>query len=105
MTSLPRRSFLRAAGGSALLAHWLRGAVAHAQDGQKPKRFMILHRPSGTIDENWIKNGIPGSILQPFSGVWQHAVAVRGVDVRPSNGTTYRPTRTGIEIDHHTRLP
>ena len=83
-----RRSFLRVAGGSLVLSDWLRSAVARAEGGDGPKRLVVLHRPNGTIAEDWIRNGAPGPILQPFSDVWSYAVALKGVDVRPSNGST-----------------
>lgn len=86
-SNLDRRAFLNVCGGSALLSYWLRSAVARAQGAAKPKRLMVLHRPNGSIAENWLPNDAPGSILEPFSGVWPYAVALKGVDVRPSNGS------------------
>jgi len=96
MSTMHRRSLLQLSGGSALLAHWLKGSIARAEGALPPKRIMVLHRPNGTIDEEWIKNNGPGSILAPFAGVWNHAVAVRGVDVRPSNGSTGGSHEAGL---------
>jgi hypothetical protein len=79
-----RRDFLRVAGGSALLAHWLAGGIARAQGAAPARRLMIIHRPNGTVPDQWIRNGQRGPILEAFAGVWAHAVALKGVDVRPS---------------------
>ncbi len=79
-----RRSFLELCGGSAALAMWLQSAVARAQNGTgQTKRLMILHRPNGSIQQDWLSNGQPGPILKPFAKVWPSAVALKGVNVRP----------------------
>jgi hypothetical protein len=92
-----RRSAIAIAGGSALIAHWLRGAEARAQGAGKARRLVIVHRPNGSIAEDWLaKDGTPGPILQPFAPVWPYAVALKGVDVRPSNGTTGGSHEAGL---------
>jgi hypothetical protein len=80
-----RRSFIELCGGSMLLAHWLSSSIARAQGADAPKRFMVLHRPNGSIAEDWLVGGQPGSILEPFMGVWPYALALKGVNVRPAN--------------------
>ena len=80
-----RRWFLRVAGGSAALAYLLERGVARAAGAPAPKRLMILHRPNGSIREDWIRDGQRGPILEPFAPVWSHAVALRGMNVVPGN--------------------
>jgi hypothetical protein len=77
-----RRWFLKMAGGSVALAHWLRNGVAQAAGAGPPKRLMVLHRPNGTIREDWLRNGQRGPILEPFAPVWSHAVALKGMDIK-----------------------
>lgn len=80
-----RRWFLGVAGGSLALAHFLQRGIGRAQGTPVPKRLMILHRPNGTIREDWIRNGQRGPILEPFAPVWANAVALKGMDIRPGN--------------------
>lgn len=105
MTSrLGRRTFLRRgggsllalAGGSSVLAYWLRSAVGRAQGEEAPKRLLVMLRPNGSITEDWLSNGQRGSILEPFAGVWQHAVALKGANVRPSDGSTGGSHEAGL---------
>lgn len=91
-----RRDFLRLAGGSAALAHWLAGSIRRAEGAEAPKRLVILQRPNGSIAEDWLKGTTLGPILQPFQDVWPHAVALKGVDVRPSNGSTGGSHEAGL---------
>jgi hypothetical protein len=82
-----RRRFLELCAGSAALAHWLSSAIVRAQGASPAQRLMILHRPNGSIAEDWIRGGQPGPILEPFSSsasVWPYALALKGVDVKPS---------------------
>jgi hypothetical protein len=87
---------LGAAGGSALLAYWMRSAVARAEGEPGPKRLVIIHRPNGTIAEDWVRGGARGPILEPFAPVWDRAVVLKGIDVRPSNGTTGGSHEAGL---------
>ena len=80
-----RRWFLQMAGGSVALAYWLSRGVGKAQGVAPPKRLLVLHRPNGTIREDWLRNGQLGPILEPFRGVWSHAVALKGMSVKPGN--------------------
>jgi len=82
-----RRWFLTVAGGSLALAHFLQRGIGRAQGTPAPKRLMILHRPNGTIREDWIRNGQRGPILEPFAPVWSHAVALQGMAVKPGNNS------------------
>lgn len=92
-----RRWFLKVAGGSLALAHWLRNGIASAATGAQPKRLMILHRPNGSIAEDWIRNGARGPILEPFAPVWSHAVALKGMDVKPgANSQDADPHGSGL---------
>lgn len=95
-TRASRRSFLKVAGGSAALAHWLASAVKRAEGATAPKRFVMIHRPNGTIAEDWLKGSAPGPILSPFADVWSYAVALKGVNVRPSNGSTGGSHEAGL---------
>jgi hypothetical protein len=82
-----RRWFLQAAGGSLALAYWLAKGVGRAEGQPGPKRLMILHRPNGCIREDWLRDGQRGPILEPFAPVWEHAVALEGMSIRPgANG-------------------
>lgn len=91
-----RRTFLKLAGGSAALAHWLGLAVGRAQGAESPKRFVMVHRPNGTIAEDWLAGTTPGPILDPYKDVWANAVVVKGIDVRPSNGSTGGSHEAGL---------
>jgi hypothetical protein len=94
--STGRRDFLRVAGGSAVLSHWLSGAVARAQGGGRPKRLLVLMRPNGSVAEDWIRGGQRGPIMEPFAPVWANTVAIKGVNVRPSNGKTGGSHEAGL---------
>lgn len=82
-----RRWFLSVAGGSLALAHFLERGIGRAQGMPAPKRLMILHRPNGTIREDWLPNGQRGAILQPFANVWGHTVALSGMSIKPGNNS------------------
>jgi hypothetical protein len=95
-TSIGRRSFLQVAGGSSILAYWLRQSVARAQGATPARRLILIHRPNGSVREDWLRGGQPGPILAPFQDVWPYAVALQGVDVRPSNGSTGGSHESGL---------
>ena len=78
-----RRWFLEVAGGSVALAYWLSQGIGRAQGLPGAKRLLILHRPNGSIREDWLRNGARGPILEPFAPVWSHAVALKGMAVKP----------------------
>ena len=82
-----RRWFLSVAGGSLALAYLLRRGIERAEGAPAPKRLMIVHRPNGTILEDWLVNGQRGPILEPFAAVWDHTVALQGMEVRPGNNS------------------
>jgi hypothetical protein len=82
-----RRWFLSVAGGSMALAYLLKRGIGRAEGAPPPKRLMIVHRPNGTILDDWLDNGQPGPILEPFAGVWGHTVALQGMEVRPGNNS------------------
>jgi Protein of unknown function (DUF1552) len=83
-----RRWFLKLAGGSVALAHWLQSGIARAETGTSAKRLVVLHRPNGGDPQKWIVNGQPGPILKPFENVWNYAVALKGMTVRPGNNSS-----------------
>jgi hypothetical protein len=82
-----RRWFLSVAGGSLGLAYLLQRGVGRAEGAAAPKRLMILHRPDGTIREDWLPRGQRGKILEPFAPVWSYAVALKGMDLKPGNNS------------------
>jgi hypothetical protein len=69
-----RRWFLKVAGGSSILAYWLAQSIGRAEIPSGPKRLIVVSRPNGSIDEQWLPGGTPGSILEPFAPVWSWAV-------------------------------
>ena len=77
------------------------GGIGRAQGMAPPKRLMILHRPNGTIRDNWLPNGQRGSILEPFAGVWDHTVALKGMEIKPGNNSAGAdPHGTGPNTGH-----
>lgn len=90
-----RRWFLQAAGGSGLLAYWLAQTIGRAGGTVGAKRLAIVSRPNGTIDEDWLVGDARGSILEPFAGVWDHAVALRNVDIESTVQTDGDPHGRG----------
>ncbi len=78
-----RRWFLSVAGGSLALAYFLQRGIGRAQGTPAPKRLMILHRPNGSIREDWLPNGNRGAILEPFAKVWSNTVALSGMSIKP----------------------
>jgi hypothetical protein len=90
-----RRWFLKAAGGSGILAYWLAQAIGRAEIPSGPKRLLVVSRPNGTIDENWLVGETRGSILEPFAPVWDHAVALRNVDIEATVQTDGDPHGLG----------
>ncbi len=79
-----RRWFLQMAGGSGILAYWLAQTIGRAEIPSGAKRLIVVSRPNGSIDERWLVNGEPGSILEPFSPVWDYAVPLRNVHMESS---------------------
>lgn len=78
---ITRRSFLRGMSATAVLGHWLTAAETRAETGERPLRFMVMHRPNGTIASEWLPNGTVGSILQGFDGVKDYMMPIRGLDI------------------------
>jgi hypothetical protein len=92
-----RRWFLEAAGGSVALSHWLKNAIAFAEGAAERKRLVCLHRPNGTVPNNWIRNGNQrGPILEPFAPVWNSVIALKNMDVVPGKNA-------GAGVDPHGR--
>lgn len=87
ITRRGRRWFLGVAGGSMALAYFLRRGIGRAEGEGPPKRLMIIHRPNGTISQDWLVNGQRGPILEPFAGVWDYTVALQGMEVRAGNNS------------------
>jgi hypothetical protein len=85
--AIARRAFLRGAVGFAAL---LRSLESSAQ-GLTPKRFVVVHRPNGTIRSNYLPSGSgPGAtlgpILQPFAEVMSSTLVVDGLQLLPGGG-------------------
>lgn len=78
---ITRRSFLRGLSATAVMAHWLASAESRAQSGTRPLRLMVMHRPNGTIAQDWLNGGTPGSILQGFQSVQSYMAPLRGIDI------------------------
>lgn len=88
MPSINRRTFLRGACGSALLAPFatLPTRLAHA-DGPAPLRLVVFFSPNGTIHDHWrpTVNGntfsFPaGSILEPLASIQDKLVVIDGLN-------------------------
>ncbi len=90
-----RRWFLGVAGGSLALAHFLQRGIGRAQGVPAPKRLMILHRPNGTVRADWLRSGQRGPILEPFAPVWDHAVALKGMDIKAGDNGNGDPHGRG----------
>ncbi len=90
-----RRWFLKVAGGSSVLAYWLAESIGRAEIPAGPKRLVVVSRPNGSIDENWLVGDTRGTILQPFDGVWDRAVALRNVNVEATVQTDGDPHGLG----------
>ncbi len=90
-----RRWFLKVAGGSGLLAYWLSLAIGRAEIPSGPKRLVVVSRPNGTIDENWLVGDTPGTILEPFMPVWDYAVPLRNINVEATVQTDGDPHGLG----------
>jgi hypothetical protein len=85
-----RRAFLQglgsvgAAGG---LGWWLHRAESWAGGATPPKRLLVLHRPNGTIRDQWLGDGgVPGPILEPFADLADHMRVLDGLRLQTSNG-------------------
>jgi hypothetical protein len=85
---ISRRATLQTLG--AALAHGLVPRSARAQSTLGAKRLVVIHRPNGTLQAEWVKDagGVParGEVLRGFDSVWSHAVVPRGLEVIPNGG-------------------
>lgn len=92
--SVSRRAFLRSIGcagaaGATGLAWWLRSAESRAEERPPPKRLLLLHRPNGTVHDQWLPAGVGagatlGPILQPFEDLRSRMVVLGGLEIVPA---------------------
>ena len=90
---LSRRAFLRGTGGVAVGLPWL-GAMrrAHAQEGDVPKRFVVVFTANGTIPWEWEPQGGEtdftfGRILAPLERHREKLLVLQGIDTSGKDGT------------------
>ncbi len=91
--ALSRRSFLWAAGGAVGLGSWLDRAVAQEQGIMNPRRFMIVQRPVGTIEQHFWPMGSGNRladhtlprILAPLAPHQDHMSVFRGLGLPHRN--------------------
>lgn len=86
-----RRSFLRGLGSAGAiggLGWWLHRAESWAGGtASTPKRLVVLHRPNGTIRDQWLmRGGAPGPILEPFADLADHMRVLDGLRLATYNG-------------------
>ncbi|MCA9625395.1 MAG: DUF1552 domain-containing protein [Myxococcales bacterium] len=78
-----------AAAGTSSLAHTLGRSVAHAQDGDVPKRLLLIFSPHGTSYPDWQPKKMgsdfelvyPDSILAPLAPLKNKICVVEGLDM------------------------
>ncbi|MBC8068334.1 MAG: DUF1552 domain-containing protein [Deltaproteobacteria bacterium] len=85
-----RRAFMRglgSAGATGGLGWWLHRAESWAGGAGTPKRLVVLHRPNGTIRDQWLGDGgTPGPILEPFADLADHMRVLDGLRLATFNG-------------------
>jgi len=85
-----RRSFLRglgSVGAASGLGWWLHRAESWAGGAGPPKRLLVIHRPNGTIRDQWLDGaGAPGPILEPFADLADHMRLLDGLRLATFNG-------------------
>ncbi len=92
---LTRRKFLYGLGGAAGLASWLDRAIALEQGLLNPRRFIVYHRPVGTVQTHWWPEGTGtdlsayqmSRILTPLTPHLGNMVMLRGLGL-PHRGST-----------------
>lgn len=81
-----RRAFLRGSGAAALLYPLLRNAEAQAEGARAPLRFLIIHRPLGTVLDRW-RPTTPGTsftlpeLSSPFEPLRSSMVLIDGLNI------------------------
>ncbi len=95
-TKFPRRAVL-AGLGSGAAATFLRPLVGQAQAAATPRRLLIIHRPGGTVPEQWWPTGgvtswTASPILNEFAALRNEMVVLNGIACpRDPNGIGDRP--------------
>ncbi len=92
---LTRRKFLYGLGGAVGLASWLSRAIALEQGLLTPRRFIVYHRPVGTVQAHWWPDGAGtdlssyqmSRILTPFMPHLSDMVVLRGLGL-PYDGSS-----------------
>ncbi|HEY3493942.1 MAG TPA: DUF1552 domain-containing protein [Polyangiaceae bacterium] len=81
-----RRAFLRGSAAAALLYPLLRNLEAQAQGAPAPLRFLIIHRPLGTVLDRW-RPATPGrtftlpELSAPFEPLRSSMVLIDGLNI------------------------
>jgi Protein of unknown function (DUF1552) len=95
-TKFPRRAVL-AGLGSGAAATFLRPLDGQAQPPATPQRLLIIHRPGGTVPDQWwptggVTNWTASPILNEFAALRNEMVVLSGIDCpRDPNGIGDRP--------------
>lgn len=84
--AMARRSFLRRVAGAAGMAGLLRAIERSAHGAPPPTRFLVIHRPVGTVPEQWFPTGGSGPltlspILAPFAPLKSSLTVIDGLDI------------------------
>ncbi len=94
---LPRRLFLKGAAGATLALPFLDASLAHAQEIEVPKRFVVWYTPcgvgSGSYPTSLDFGGTPYEALQPFAS---QLIVTRGIAMKSIAGQSTPPHPTGF---------
>ncbi len=94
---LPRRMFLKGAGGVALALPFLEASVSSAQQIAVPKRFVVWFTPcgsgSGSYPTSMDLSGTPYEPLQPYDS---QLIITRGIAMKSVAGQSTAPHPTGF---------
>lgn len=94
---LPRRMFLKGAGGVVLALPFLEASVSKAQSITVPKRFVVWFTPCGAGSSSYPTRldfaGTPYEPLQPFA---EHLIVTRGFAMKSIAGQSTPPHPTGF---------
>ncbi len=85
-----RRAFAKSVGLGALALPFVASLRGRAQDGDVPKRLLVMFSPNGTIIENWRPTGSErdfamSTILEPLAPFKDKLTILEGLDMRSAS--------------------